>query len=109
VTFEVDHVVPVALGGETTPENLCLCCPSCNRHKGARVAAPDPRTSAMTRLFHPVRDRWRRHFEWQEGGALLVGRTPVGRTTVEALHINRALLVELRRYWIATGRHPPEE
>lgn len=34
--LEWDHVVPVARGGEHTPENLLLACPRCNRSRGAR-------------------------------------------------------------------------
>ena len=30
-----DHVIPVALGGATTIENLQLLCGDCNREKGA--------------------------------------------------------------------------
>jgi 5-methylcytosine-specific restriction endonuclease McrA len=36
-TFDLqyDHVIPVALGGATSPENLQLLCADCNREKGA--------------------------------------------------------------------------
>jgi 5-methylcytosine-specific restriction endonuclease McrA len=36
-TFDLqyDHVIPVALGGATTAENLQLLCADCNREKGA--------------------------------------------------------------------------
>lgn len=30
----VDHIVPIALGGETSPRNLQLMCPPCNFLKG---------------------------------------------------------------------------
>jgi hypothetical protein len=33
--LQYDHVIPVALGGATTVENLQLLCGSCNRDKGA--------------------------------------------------------------------------
>jgi 5-methylcytosine-specific restriction endonuclease McrA len=38
-TFELqfDHVIPVALGGATTVENLQVLCGPCNRTKGAEV------------------------------------------------------------------------
>jgi hypothetical protein len=38
-TFDLqyDHVIPVALGGATTHENLQLLCADCNRHKGANL------------------------------------------------------------------------
>lgn len=106
VTFEVDHIIPRSAGGATTLENLCLCCPTCNRHKAARTQAPDPITEEMTPLFHPARDAWDDHFEWHDQGSVLVGRTIVGRATVDALRMNRPQIVELRRYWAATGHHP---
>jgi hypothetical protein len=36
-TFDLqyDHVIPVALGGATTADNLELLCADCNRSKGA--------------------------------------------------------------------------
>ena len=108
VTFEIDHIVPRSRGGMTTLENLCVCCPTCNRHKAARTHASDPETMERAPLFHPVRDVWDAHFEWSEGATILVGRTPVGRTTVDALFINRSVMVELRRFWAAMGLHPPE-
>jgi hypothetical protein len=38
-TFELqfDHVIPVALGGATTAENLQVLCGTCNRAKGASL------------------------------------------------------------------------
>jgi len=33
VTFEIDHVIPRSAGGPTQLDNLCLSCPTCNRHK----------------------------------------------------------------------------
>jgi 5-methylcytosine-specific restriction endonuclease McrA len=35
--LQFDHVIPVALGGASTPENLQLLCASCNREKGASL------------------------------------------------------------------------
>jgi len=36
VILEVDHIIPVAGGGENTEENLITSCFDCNRGKGAR-------------------------------------------------------------------------
>jgi len=36
VRLECDHVVPVATGGPTAPENLVTACFTCNRSKGAK-------------------------------------------------------------------------
>jgi hypothetical protein len=33
--LQYDHVIPVALGGASTPENLQVLCGPCNRRKGA--------------------------------------------------------------------------
>jgi hypothetical protein len=107
VTFEIDHITPRAAGGKATLDNLCLSCPTCNRRKAARTRAPDPVSGESVALFHPVRDTWEEHFEWRDGASLIVGRTADGRATVETLHMNRPVMVALRRYWAATGHHPP--
>jgi 5-methylcytosine-specific restriction endonuclease McrA len=36
--LQFDHVIPVALGGASTPGNLQLLCAPCNRDKGAALA-----------------------------------------------------------------------
>jgi 5-methylcytosine-specific restriction endonuclease McrA len=36
--LQFDHVIPVALGGATTVENLQVLCAPCNRAKGAAIA-----------------------------------------------------------------------
>jgi hypothetical protein len=35
--LQYDHVIPVALGGASTAENLQVLCAPCNRRKGARL------------------------------------------------------------------------
>lgn len=35
--LQFDHIIPVALGGASTPENLQLLCAPCNRAKGASL------------------------------------------------------------------------
>ncbi|QIZ39293.1 HNH endonuclease [Saccharopolyspora sp. ASAGF58] len=37
--FEIqyDHIIPVALGGSSTEENLQLLCAQCNQSKGANL------------------------------------------------------------------------
>lgn len=36
ISFHVDHIMPLALGGEHAPSNIQLLCPSCNCKKGAK-------------------------------------------------------------------------
>ena len=103
VEFEVDHILPRAAGGKTTAANLCLSCPTCNRHKATRLTALDPVTRQSVPMFHPNQDRWLDHFAWNADGTRLQGLTPTGRATIDALHVNRAALLTLRRYWGAAG------
>ena len=37
--FEIEHLLPEALGGQTVEENLWLACRECNGRKGSRTAA----------------------------------------------------------------------
>jgi hypothetical protein len=104
-TFHIDHIIPIASGGPTEEDNLALACVSCSLHKEARRSAPDPRSGRTVPLFHPRRQRWRDHFRWE--GVRVVGRTPTGRATVEALRMNRELILAIREEEAARGRHPP--
>ncbi len=103
----VDHLFPASLGGPTEEDNLWLACGLCNDHKGSRVTATDPQSGETVRLFNPRHDAWEEHFEWIQRGLRVVGRTTVGRATVNALHLNRPSLVTARRAWVAVGWHPP--
>ena len=104
-TFEVDHIVPASVGGTTVLENLCLSCPVCNRRKSARQSAPDPETGQIVPLFHPRQQDWAIHFAWSEEATHIIGLTPTGRATVEALQINRPRMVRLRRLWLRMRKH----
>jgi hypothetical protein len=105
--MDVEHLIPEARGGETTEENLWLACPRCNAHKADRVAATDPNTGDIVRLFDPRRQKWGDHFLWTDDGIRKGGRTPTGRATVVALHLNRPMLVAARQAWVLVGWHPP--
>ena len=105
--FEVDHIVPVADGGETAVHNLCLACPRCNRFKAYRTAIFDTETNKMIDLFHPVQDVWNAHFAWSEDFCTVIALTDVGRVTINALRMNRPRLVNVRRYWVILNMHPP--
>ena len=107
--LEIDHLQPEALGGGSEEENLWLACPHCNGAKGSRVAAPDPTTGEIVALFNPRVERWSSHFQWVDGGALIEGRTPVGRATVTALNMNHPDITAARRLWIEVGWHPPAD
>jgi 5-methylcytosine-specific restriction endonuclease McrA len=101
VPFQIDHIIAEKHRGATTLDNLALSCFFCNTFKGPNLAGVDPDTGEVTRLFHPRRDRWPNHFRWN--GALLEGRTAVGRTTIDVLRINRADAIAVRRSLMEEG------
>ena len=107
--MDVDHIIPEALGGRTEEANLWLACTRCNEHKSDRMEAPDPQTGERVSLFHPRQQRWHEHFAWSPEGDHILGLSPTGRATVAALQLNREMLVEARRTWVAVGLHPPKD
>ncbi len=94
-TFHIDHVTPVAVGGQTVADNLALACVSCSLRKGARQTALDPNTKREVPLFNPRNDVWSEHFQWR--GVRLVGLTATGRATIKALALNRSLILAIRQ------------
>ena len=105
-SFVLDHIVPLSLGGRTVSENLALACSGCNLHKAARRSALDPLTGRMVALFNPRVQKWSDHFDWNEDSSEIIGRTPTGRATVEALQLNREGLRNLRGVLKMVGSHP---
>lgn len=68
--LSIDHVVPRALGGETSWENCVLACVHCNRRKGAKLVHETnmrlmrpPRAPQWSPIFEvagaPPREAWR--------------------------------------------------
>lgn len=103
--FHIDHIVPIAEGGQTVAENLALACVSCSLRKGARQTAIDPKTGSDVALFNPRQNRWSEHFHFD--GVRLVGLTATGRAMVKALQMNRPLILAIRHEETFRGRHPP--
>ncbi len=104
--FHVDHIVPRASRGETTAENLALACVSCSLHKAARGMAFDPQTREEVALFHPRRDRWNEHFRWED--VHIAGLSATGRATIEALRMNRRVVLAIRAEQKLRGNHPSD-
>ena len=78
-TFPIDHIIARQHGGKTESDNLCLSCYRCNSHKGPNIASIDSDTGEMVPLFHPRRDNWHEHFEWNGTPFLSVARPLVAR------------------------------
>jgi hypothetical protein len=107
--FSVEHIIPQSAGGETVMDNLALSCQGCNGHKYTKQQATDPITGLVVPLFHPRQHRWNEHFAWSADATLIVGLTPTGRATVDALHLNRIELANLREVLYDAQEHPPAE
>jgi len=108
-SFSVEHIIPRQAGGQTALDNLALACQGCNAHKYTKTEGFDPVSGELVPLFHPRRQCWRNHFAWNADFTLVTGLMPTGRATVNALQLNRAGLVSLRRVLYAMGEHPPAE
>jgi hypothetical protein len=107
--FAVDHIQPRAMGGLTVLENLAWSCIGCNGHKHRKTKALDPATGNLTPLFHPCQQCWSDHFAWNADFTQIMGHTTCGRATIEALHLNRPGIVNLRRLLVMAGLHPPAQ
>jgi hypothetical protein len=105
--LEVDHIVPVAVGGTDAEENLWLACRLCNSYKSSQVEAVDPLSGKRVKLFNPRLQLWSDHFVWSANGVEIIGLTPCGRATVVALQLNNVIAVMVRQSWARAGWHPP--
>lgn len=104
-TFHIDHIVPESAGGVTISENLALACVSCSLRKGARQIIEDAKTGKFVSIFNPRQRIWREHFTWN--GAVVVGLTATGRATIDALNLNRPIMLAIRAEEEFFHRHPP--
>lgn len=107
--MHVDHIIPLARGGASDESNLWLACAWCNSFKGDATHAVDPETDQSAPLFNPRLQRWSEHFAWTDDFTRIVGLTPTGRATAQALQMNNAFIVTARRYWVQAGWQPVPE
>ena len=104
-TFHIEHILPRSLGGTSVLDNLTWTCPSCNLHKSDRVVVQVAGETDAIRLFHPRRDRWIDHFQWE--GYRAVARTLVGQTTIDLLQFNHERKLLIRRAEALFDLFPP--
>jgi HNH endonuclease len=105
--FCFDHIIPVKKYGLSEFDNLARSCGKCNGYKHDKTHHIDPLTSELCRLYHPRQDIWAEHFQWSPDALRLIGKTPIGRTTIDLLQINRKSAVNLRQLLKIVGLHPP--
>lgn len=104
-----DHIWPLVRGGETSFENLCLACRSCNEYKSDLVMGRDAVTGETVPLFNPRLQIWQEHFEWNLAGTGIQGKTTIGRVTVQVLQMNHPAIAIARGRWVEVGWHPPTD
>jgi hypothetical protein len=103
-SFQFDHVIARKHRGETTAENLCLTGPWCNSHKGTDLNGIDDDTGNVVALFNPRKQVWIEHF--QLDGALILGISETGRTTIATLKLNDLDQVAFRTALLDLGVYP---
>jgi hypothetical protein len=106
--LEIEHIIPVSQGDDSSESNLWLSCPLCNRFKADWNSASDPDTEVP--LFNPRTQQWSVLFRWSEDGIRVIGLTPTGRATVALLYLADdpdALIV--RAHWVLARWHPPTD
>lgn len=105
--LHIEHIIPEAVGGPSTEDNLWLACSVCNNYKGVQTQAIDPVTQTTVPLFNPRTQVWADHFVWSKTGTEVIGLTPTGRATVLALQLNNPFRIHSRERWVSVGWHPP--
>lgn len=91
--FEIEHIIPVSLDGETNLENLALACRSCNIFKSNFIIG------TSERLFNPRQDIWSEHFSVNPTTFEIIGLTEIGNGTVNRLRLNSDLQLSARQQW----------
>jgi hypothetical protein len=102
-SFHVEHVIAQQHHQDDRTSNLCYSRRECNFSKGTNLAGFIG--GRIIPLFNPRRQLWRKHFRWV--GPRLVGRTQIGKVTINVLRINDAQRIKTRESLIAEGRFPP--
>jgi HNH endonuclease len=107
--LEIEHLLPLAEGGESEEENLWLACRNCNSYKSSKTKAVDPETNHLVKIFNPRTQNWNEHFDFSQEGIEIIGKTACGRATVVALRLNFEQAVTARRNWVIVGWYPPKD
>lgn len=105
--FSIEHIIPRSKGGTDDLDNLAWACMGCNGMKYNETHAIDPVSMEEVALFHPRKQIWADHFEWNTACTHVFGKTPTGRASIEKLGLNREGVVNLRIVLAGIGEHPP--
>ncbi|WP_262697093.1 HNH endonuclease [Fibrisoma montanum] len=106
--FSIEHIIPRTRQGTSELDNLAYSCIGCNVYKSDTVESLDVVSQELAPLFNPRTMVWEDHFLWDDSLTGLVGKTAIGRVTIDVLRLNRKPLKNLRRALMAIGEHPPK-
>ena len=101
---EVDHIISIKHGGITELFNLAFACFFCNRNKGSDIATVLLPNRELIRLFDPRNDKWREHFQIDDG--LILPLSKIGEATIKVLNMNESEKIIERRDLILMGLYP---
>ncbi len=105
-SFEVEHIIPLSLGGKNELENFALACRSCNVFKSNFLIGIDESGMKAERLFHPRKDVWSKNFRVDSETFEIEGLTEIGMGTINRLRINNQLQIQARKQWNRLGLFP---
>ncbi|WP_229599773.1 HNH endonuclease [Runella slithyformis] len=86
IPHQIDHIISIKHGGQTTPDNLAYACFSCNNAKGSDIGTILLPDKTFIRLFNPREDVWQDHFEMENG--VIYAKSDIGKATVKVLNLN---------------------
>lgn len=105
-TFHIEHVIPFYLTQNNELDNLAFAFDGCNSNKWGRTEWLDIITNSKVPLFNPRQNLWQEHFEWHDTFTIIIGKTPIGRATIDLLKMNRQGLVNIRKALYTYGVLP---
>lgn len=107
VTFHLEHVLPLSLGGETVLSNLALSCPGCNMSKAHRTTGSDSSGRVHNlfnpRAYQPALLGWHLHFALERESGRIIARSMTGQVTIGALNMNATQRAFARKLQIQAG------
>lgn len=103
-SFQIDHIISLKHGGETTADNLAYACLYCNLNKGSDLGSIIWRTGELVRFFNPRCDRWCLHFRLD--GAIIQPLTDIEEVTERILQFNHSDRILERQIFIDVNRYP---
>ena len=93
--FQIDHIISLKHGGETSLDNLAYACFPCNVNKSSDVGTVLLPQRTFVRLFNPRIERWEDHFSVESG--MFHASSAIGEATIKVLKLNEVERIIERR------------